>query len=97
MSLWRRRNKPVKPKILPQTISKCYQAFFFLKCIICTGKYVCIKQRDGGSGGAGGVPPPPDFGRSENGGGSAGAPHYYSPPQIFRPSAIPEVACIVTL
>ena len=32
---------------------------------------------------------PPDFGRSENGGGSAGAPHYYLPPQIFRPSAIP--------
>ena len=33
--------------------------------------------------------------RSENGGGgSAGAPHYYSPPQIFRPSAIPEVCML---
>ena len=40
-------------------------------------------------GGQGGASPPPDFGRSENGGGSAGALHYYSPPQIFRPSAIP--------
>jgi hypothetical protein len=48
---------------------------------------------DGGSVVASGAPrpPPPDFGRSENGGGSTGAPHYYSPPQIFRPSAIPEL------
>ena len=41
-------------------------------------------------GGRGVHAPPPDFGRSENGGGSTGALHYYSPPQIFRPSAIPE-------
>jgi hypothetical protein len=31
-----------------------------------------------------------DFGRSENGGGSAGSPHYYTPPQIFRTSTIPD-------
>ena len=30
-----------------------------------------------------------DFGRSENGGGSTSKPHYYSPTQTFRPSAIP--------
>ena len=33
--------------------------------------------------------PPPDFGRSENGAGIAGVAHYYSPPQILRPTAIP--------
>ena len=48
--------------------------------------------RDVGSGGEGGGQEdarPPDFGRSENVGDSTGALHYYSPPQIFRPSAIP--------
>ena len=42
------------------------------------------------AGGAkmGGHPSPPDFGRSENGGSSLWAQHYYSPSQIFRPSAI---------
>ena len=49
---------------------------------------------NGGSGGQGGrAPPPPDFGRLVNPistrGGRLCPPHFYLPPQIFRPSAIP--------
>ena len=65
----------------PQVLAKKnnHTTLLFFKYILC---------RIGRSGGEGAYSP--RFGRSENGGGSTGAPYYYSPLQIFRPSAIPD-------